>query len=49
MSLNTMTARMTYNGGNKLQRLNRQKLHSLELALQNDYQSRLIETENHES
>lgn len=49
MSLNIMAARMTYNGGNKLQRLNKQKLHSLELALQNDYQSRLIETENHES
>lgn len=49
MSLNTMAARMTYNGGNKLQRLNKQKLHSLELALENDYQSRLIETADHTS
>ena len=49
MSLNTMAARMLYNGGDKLSRLNKQKLHSLELALKNDYQSRLIETDNHES
>lgn len=49
MSLETMASRMLYNGGNRLQRLNHQKLNSLKIALKNDYQSRPIETENHQS
>lgn len=49
MSLDTMAARMTYNGGNKLGRLNKQKLRSLEAALQNDYQARLIKTNDLEA
>lgn len=43
MSLSSMAARMTYNGGNRLGRLNHQKLNSLKIALKNDYQSRVID------
>lgn len=47
MSLQTLAARMEYNGGNQLGRINRQKLKSLQAALKNDYNSRPIKTENH--
>lgn len=45
MSLTTLSARLQYDGGNALQRINKQKLRSLEAALKNDYQSRPIEVE----
>lgn len=47
MSLQTLAARMEYNGGNQLGRINRQKLKSLQAALKSDYNSRPIKTENH--
>lgn len=43
MSLNSMAARMQYRGGDRLGRLNKQKLNSLKIALENDYQSRVID------
>lgn len=42
MSLTTLSARLQYNGGDTLGRINKQKLCSLQAALKNDYQSRLI-------
>lgn len=47
MSLKTLSARLQYNGGNKLGRINLQKLRSLQAALRDDYQSRLIKTPKH--
>lgn len=48
MSLKTLAARLTYEGGVKsLDRINKQKLRSLEAALKNDYQSRPIKTNIH--
>lgn len=47
MSLKTLSARLQYNGGDKLGRINLQKLRSLQAALRDDYQSRLIKTPKH--
>lgn len=47
MSLRTLSARLQYNGGDKLGRINLQKLRSLQAALKDDYQSRLIRTPKH--
>jgi len=44
MSLKTLSARLQYQGGNALGRINQQKLNSLRAALKNDYNSRLIKT-----
>ena len=44
MSLKTLAARLQYQGGDRLGRINQQKLNSLRAALTNDYNSRLIET-----
>lgn len=42
MSEETLMARLKYAGGDQLSRINRQKLRSLQAALRNDYNSRLI-------
>ena len=42
MSMKTLTNRLQYNGGDSLGRINKQKLRSLQAALTNDYNSRLI-------
>lgn len=47
MSLTTLAARLQYQGGNALGRINQQKLNSLRAALKNDYNSRLIKTPLH--
>lgn len=47
MSIKTLAARTQYLGGNQLDRINKQKLRSLQAALKNDYQTRYIKTENH--
>lgn len=47
MSLKTLAARLQYQGGDRLGRINKQKLESLRAALQNDYNSRLIKTPLH--
>jgi len=47
MSMKTLAARITYQGGNALERINKQKLRSLQAALKNDYQSRMIKTPLH--
>lgn len=47
MSMKTLAARLTYDGGNALGRINKQKLRSLQAALKNDYNSRLIKTPLH--
>ena len=44
MSRNSLAARLTALGGDQLGRINRQKLKSLQWALKNDYNSRLIKT-----
>lgn len=44
MSLKTLSARLQYQGGDALGRINQQKLNSLRAALKNDYNSRLIKT-----
>jgi hypothetical protein len=44
LSLKTLAARLQYQGGDRLGRINQQKLNSLRAALTNDYNSRLIET-----
>ena len=49
MSLKTLSARLQYNGGNRLGRINLQKLRSLRAALGDDYQSRLIKTPKREA
>lgn len=49
MSLKTLAARLQYQGGNALGRINQQKLNSLRAALKNDYNSRLIKTPLHEA
>lgn len=48
MSLRTLNARLQYNGGDRLSRINLQKLRSLQAALKDDYQSRLIKTSKEE-
>ena len=47
MSLKTLSARLQYNGGDRLGRINLQKLRSLQAALKDDYQSRMIKTPLH--
>jgi hypothetical protein len=47
MSLKTLSARLQYNGGDKLGRINLQKLRGLRAALKDDYQSRMIKTPKH--
>ena len=49
MSLKTLSARLQYNGGDRLGRINLQKLRSLRAALGDDYQSRLIKTPKREA
>lgn len=49
VSLTTLAARLQYQGGNALGRINQQKLNSLRAALKNDYNSRLIKTPLHTS
>ena len=49
MSLKTLAARLQYQGGNRLGRINQQKLNSLRAALTNDYNSRMIRTPIHEA
>lgn len=49
MSMKTLSARLDYNGGNALGRINRQKLRSLQAALKDDYQTRFIKTPLHSS
>ncbi len=44
MSAETLIARLQHDGGNALGRINKQKLRSLQAALKNDYNSRLIKT-----
>ena len=44
MSLETLSTRLKYQGGDALGRINKQKLRSLQAALKNDYNSRLIKT-----
>lgn len=47
MSIKTLSARLQYDGGNQLNRINKQKLESLRAALKNDYNSRIIKTPLH--
>nr|DAK16056.1 MAG TPA: hypothetical protein [Caudoviricetes sp.] len=49
MSLKTLSARIDYLGGDQLSRINKQKLQSFRAALKNDYNSRLIKTDKHDS
>lgn len=49
MSIKTLAARITYDGGSQLNRINVQKLRSLRAALKNDYNSRMIKTHRHEA
>lgn len=49
MSLNSLAARLEYDGGNQLGRIKQQKLRSLQAALKNDYNSRTIKTPLHAS
>ena len=37
MSMKTLSARLTYNGGNQLERIKLNKLRSFRAALKNDY------------
>nr|DAN84867.1 MAG TPA: hypothetical protein [Caudoviricetes sp.] len=46
MSIKTLAARVQYAGGNQIGRMNKQKLKSLQWALKNDYNSRMIKTPN---
>ena len=47
MSLKTLSARLQYQGGDKLGRINKQKLNGLRAALKDDYNSRMIKTPLH--
>jgi len=47
MSMKTLSARLEYNGGDKLGRINKQKLRSFQAALKDDYQTRMIKTPKH--
>lgn len=47
MSLQTLSSRIQYAGGSQLDRINKQKLRSLQAALKNDYNSRPIKTDEH--
>ncbi len=46
MSIKTLAARVQYAGGDQIGRMNKQKLKSLQWALKNDYNSRMIKTPN---
>jgi hypothetical protein len=45
--MKTLAARLQYNGGDRLGRINKQKLNSFRAALKDDYQSRMIKTPLH--
>jgi hypothetical protein len=47
MSRRTLASRIQALGGNQLQRINKQKLKSLQSALKNDYNTRMIKTPKH--
>ena len=47
MSTKTLAARITALGGNQIGRINKQKLKSLQWAIKNDYNSRMIKTPLH--
>ena len=47
MSISTLAARLQYAGGDRLGRINKQKVNALREALQNDYNSRMIKTPLH--
>lgn len=47
MSVKTLAARIQYLGGNQLDRIDKQKLRSLQSALKNGYQTRYIKTDKH--
>lgn len=47
MSMETLMARLQYNGGNQLERIKLNKLRSFQAALKNDYQTRIIKTQLH--
>ena len=47
MSFKTLAARLTYDGGNQLGRIKKNKLRSFQAALKNDYNSRTIKTPKH--
>ena len=44
MSVNTLAARLQYQGGDQIGRINKQKLASLRAALKNSYQTHMIKT-----
>lgn len=46
MSIKTLAARVQYAGGDQIGRMNKQKLKSLQWALKNDYNTRMIKTLN---
>ena len=46
MSFKTLAARLTYNGGDQLNRIKLNKLRSFRAALKNDYNSRMIKVPN---
>lgn len=46
MSFKTLAARLTYNGGDQLNRIKLNKLRSFRVALKNDYNSRMIKVPN---
>ena len=46
MSMKSLAARITYNGGNQLGRIKLNKLRSFRAALKNDYNSRMIKVPN---
>lgn len=46
MSMKTLASRLTYNGGNQLNRIKMNKLRSFKAALKNDYNSRMIKVPN---
>lgn len=46
MSMKSLSARLTYNGGNQLNRIKLNKLRSLRAAIKNDYNSRMIKIPN---
>ena len=46
MSIKTLAARVQYAGGDRIGRMNKQKLKSLQWALKNDYNTRMIKTPN---
>lgn len=47
MSIKTLAARLEYEGGGRIGRINQQKLNSLRAALKNSYNSRMIKTPLH--